>query len=85
MTKDAELQLLARIVTEPGKMGGKPIIRGRRITPAMVLNMFANGANRQQVLDAYPVLEEADVDACLLYAARLTERSDVDGQTVAAE
>jgi len=30
--------LLARIATEPGKMGGKPVIRGRRITPAMVLN-----------------------------------------------
>jgi len=85
MTTDAERALLARIVTEPGKMGGKPIIRGRRITPATVLNMLAGGANSQQVLDAYPVLEDADIDACLLYAARLTERSEVDGQTVAAE
>ena len=85
MTAEHELQLLARIVTEPGKMGGKPIIRGRRITPAMVLNMFANGATRQEILAAYPVLEEADIDACLVYAARLTERSNADGQSVAAE
>lgn len=85
MTSEAELRLLARIVTEPGKMGGKPIIRGRRITPAMVLNMLANGASRQDVLKAYPVLEEADIDACLLYAARLSERSHADGQAVAAE
>ena len=85
MTTEAELQFLARIVTEPGKMGGKPIIRGRRITPTMVLNMLANGGTRQQVLAAYPVLEDADIDACLLYAARLSERSQADGQTVAAE
>jgi uncharacterized protein (DUF433 family) len=85
MTAEHELQLLARIVTEPGKMGGRPIIRGRRITPAMVLNMLANGSTRQQVLDAYPALEGEDIDACLLYAARLTEKSQADGQSVAAE
>jgi uncharacterized protein (DUF433 family) len=85
MSSETELRLLARIVTEPGKMGGKPIIRGRRITPAMVLNMLASGATRQQVLAEYAVLEDADIDACLLYAARLSERSRADGQAVAAE
>jgi uncharacterized protein (DUF433 family) len=85
MTAEHEFELLARIVAEPEKMGGKPIIRGRRITPAMVLNMLANGSTREQVLAAYPVLEDEDIDACLLYAARLAERSAVDGQTVAAE
>lgn len=85
MASAAELELLGRIVTEPGKMGGKPIIRGRRITPAMVLNMLANGATRGEVLDAYPVLEHADIDACLLYAARLSERSEADGPSMAAE
>ena len=79
MTTDAELELLGRIVTKPGKMGGKPIIRGRRITSAMVHNKLAAGATRQQVIDAYPVLEDADIDACLLYAALLSERSQADG------
>ena len=65
--------LLARIEAEPGKMGGKPVIRGRRVTPAMVLTMLANGATREAVLAAYPVLEPADIDACLLYAARLSD------------
>ncbi len=65
--------LLARIGAEPGKMNGKPVIRGRRITPAMVLNMLANGASREEILEAYPVLEPADIDACLLYAARLSD------------
>ena len=77
--------LLARIVIEPGKMGGKPIIRGRRITPSMVLGMLAAGADRAAVLAAYPVLEPKDIDACLLYAARLSERLGSAGPSIAAE
>lgn len=77
--------LLARIRSEPGKMGGKPIIRGRRVTPAMVLSMLAQGASREAVLEAYPVLESDDVDACLLYAARLSELAAEEGLVVAAE
>lgn len=80
-----ETDLLHRIVVEPGKMGGQPIVRGRRITPAMVLLMLAKGATKQQVLDAYPVLEAEDVDACLVYAARLTEKAAEKGVFVAAE
>jgi uncharacterized protein (DUF433 family) len=76
MTKVEEQELLARIVTEPGKMGGKPVIRGRRITPAMVLKMLAAGATHADVLAAYPVLEEADIEACLLFAAAATESAD---------
>jgi uncharacterized protein (DUF433 family) len=67
-------KLPSRIAPEAGKMGGKPVIRGRRITPAMVLNMLANGASREAVLEAYPVLEPEDIDACLFYAARLGRR-----------
>ena len=77
--------LLARIAAEPGKMGGKPVIRGRRVTPSMVLTMLAKGANRESVLEAYPVLESADIDACLLYAARLSELAAAEGLTIAAE
>lgn len=76
MTNEQERDLLARIGAEAGKMGGKPIIRGRRITPAMVLKMLAGGATRQAVLDAYPVLENADIDACLLYAAQISEQTE---------
>jgi uncharacterized protein (DUF433 family) len=77
--------LLARIAPEPGKMGGKPVISGRRITPSMVLTMLPNGASREAVLEAYPVLESEDVDACLLYAARLSELAAAEGLTIAAE
>jgi uncharacterized protein (DUF433 family) len=77
--------LLARIAVEPGKMGGKPVIRGRRVTPSMVLTMLAKGASREAVLAAYPVLEPADIDACLLYAARLSDVAAEQGLTIAAE
>jgi uncharacterized protein (DUF433 family) len=78
-------ELLTRIAPELGKMGGKPAIRRRRITPAMVLTMLANGASREAVLEAYPVVEPADIDACLLYAARLGEVAAMEGITIAAE
>jgi uncharacterized protein (DUF433 family) len=80
-----DADLLARIAAEPGKMGGKPAIRGRRITPSMVLTMLAHGASREAVLEAYPVLELADIDACLLYAARLSELAAAEGLTIAAK
>ncbi len=66
-------------------MGGKPVIRGRRVTPSMVLTMLATGATREDVLDAYPVLEPEDIEACLIYAARLSDLAATDGPTFAAE
>ena len=80
-----DADLLARIAAEPGKTGGKPVIRGRRVTPSMVLTMLARCASREDVLEAYPVLEPADIDACLLYAARLSDRAAAEGLTIVAE
>ncbi len=51
----------------------------------MVLNMLANEASREEVLEAYPVLEPEDIDACLLYAARLSEVAAIEGITIPAE
>ena len=45
----------------------------------MVLNMMANGATREAVVEAYPALKPADIDACLLYAARLSEKAAAEG------
>ena len=80
-----DADLLARIAAEPGKTGGKPVIRGRRVTPSMVLTMLARGVSREAVLEAYPVLEPADIDACLLHAARLSELAAAEGLTIAAQ
>jgi uncharacterized protein (DUF433 family) len=57
------------ITIEPGKRGGRPCVRGLRITVADVLGWLAAGMSQQQILGDYPELTEADIRACLAYAA----------------
>lgn len=56
-------------------MGGKPCLRGLRVTVGTVLGLMAAGRSREEILKAYPYLEPADLDEALAYAAwRLEER-----------
>jgi uncharacterized protein (DUF433 family) len=57
------------ITIEPGKRGGKPCIRGMRITVYDVLEYLASGMSQQEVLKEFPYLTEEDIRACLAYAA----------------
>jgi uncharacterized protein (DUF433 family) len=57
------------ITFEPGKRGGKPCIRGMRITVYDVLEYMAAGMSIQEILDDFPYLTEQDIRACLSYAA----------------
>ena len=58
------------IVTfEPGKRGGKPCIRGMRITVHDVLSYLAAGMTQEEILDDFPYLTREDIQACLSYAA----------------
>lgn len=57
------------ITIEPGKRGGKPCIRGMRITVYDVLSYFASGMSEQEILDDFPYLTKEDLLACLAYAA----------------
>lgn len=57
------------IAIEPGKRGGKPCIRGMRITVYDVLEYLAAGMTHQEILDDFPYLTEDDILACLSYAA----------------
>lgn len=57
------------ITIEPGKRGGRPCVRGSRISVADVLGWLAAGMSQQQILGDYPELTEADIRACLAYAA----------------
>jgi len=66
-----------RITFDPAVMGGKPCIRGLRVTVAMVLGLLAAGRSREEVLKAYPYLESEDIDQCLAYAAWRMEERDV--------
>ena len=66
-----------RITLNPAVMGGKPCIRGLRVTVGAVLGLLASGKSRERILQAYPYLEPEDVDAVLAYAAwRLEEREE---------
>ena len=55
------------ITIEPGKRGGKPCIRGMRITVYDVLEYLSSGMSEAELLREFPYLTEADVRACLAY------------------
>ena len=57
------------ITIEPGKRGGKPCIRGLRITVYDVLDYLASGMTEQEILDDFPDLTPEDIKACLAFAA----------------
>jgi len=57
------------ITIEPGKRGGRPTVRGMRISVGDVLGWLAAGMSREEILGDYPELTERDIRACLAYAA----------------
>jgi uncharacterized protein (DUF433 family) len=57
------------ITIEPGKRGGRPCVRGMRIAVADVLGWLAAGMSREQIIGEFPELTEADIRACLSFAA----------------
>ena len=57
------------ITIEPGKRGGKPCIRGMRMTVYDVLQYLASGMTPEQILEDFPYLTAEDIQACLAYAA----------------
>ena len=57
------------ITIEPAKRGGKPCIRGLRITVYDVLDYLASGMTEQEILDDFPDLTLEDIKACLAFAA----------------
>lgn len=66
-----------QITHNPAVMGGKPCIRGLRVTVGTILGLLASGEPRERILEAYPYLEAADLDEALAYAAwRLEEREE---------
>ena len=68
---------IKRITFDPAVMGGKPCIRGMRVTVGMVLGLLAAGRTEQEILKAYPYLEAEDLRATLAYAAWRVEETDV--------
>jgi uncharacterized protein (DUF433 family) len=68
---------LKRITLNPAVMGGKPCIRGLRVTVGTIVGLIAAGHSKTEVLQLYPHLEAEDVDEALAYAAWRTEEVEL--------
>lgn len=65
------------ITLESGKRGGKPCVRGLRITVYEVLDMLASGMTHDEIVADFPYLSEADILACLAFAADAERRTAI--------
>jgi uncharacterized protein (DUF433 family) len=72
------MKTLSRVTRNPQVMGGKPCIRGMRVTVGTILGLLASGYTEDQILQAYPYLEREDIREALAYAAwRVEEQEDL--------
>ena len=69
-------ELLKRIVVDPKVMGGKPVIRGTRITVDLILELLASSMTPKEIAEDYKISIE-DVRAALLYAAKILGREEI--------
>ena len=63
-------ELLKRIEINPEVMGGKPVIKGTRVTVEAILKRLSEGLDIKEILEDYPYLTEDDIRAALLYASK---------------
>jgi len=63
-------EIAERITVDPEMCGGRPCIRGMRISVSDVLDLLANGLTSDQILEQLPDLQSEDIFACLTYASR---------------
>ena len=73
-----EGSLLAHITARPDVFGGKPIVRGMRISVEFILSLLAQGESPEAILDDYPDLEREDILACLAYARAVIAHDSLD-------
>ena len=71
------MKTLNRITLNPQVMGGKPCLRGLRVTVGTIVGLMASGYSPDEILKAYPYLELADIYEALAYAAWRSEEVEV--------
>ena len=74
---DGLVQELRRITVNPAVMGGKPCIRGMRVTVGMIVEAVEAGRSTRDLLADFPYLEEEDIREALTYAARLAQWREI--------
>lgn len=72
-------KLLSRISIDPNICSGKPCIRGHRIWVSLITDFLAGGMTKDELLQEYPQLESADIDACIAYGAEMTRDEPTRG------
>jgi uncharacterized protein (DUF433 family) len=72
-----ERALIKRIAVDPAIMLGKPVIKGTRLPVEIIVEKVAYGNTIKDILDAYPFIEEDDIRAALLYAAKVIKTDEV--------
>ena len=70
-----------RITIDPSVMGGKPCIRGLRVTVGTITGLLASGTSEAEILELYPYLQHEDILAALSYATWRAEERTVDLET----
>ena len=75
------MKALERITLDPAVMGGRPCIRGLRVTVGTVVGLVAAGRAHAEILQLYPYLEEADIEQALRFAAWRVEEREVPLET----
>ena len=70
-------EILARITHDPAVMGGRPCLRGMRVTVGTVVGLLGTGHSFDDILRAYPYLEKDDIQAALAYAAWRSEEIEL--------
>ena len=71
-------ELLSRISIDPKVCFGKPCIRGHRIWVSLILDVLASGTTVEEVLEEYPGLDRADIQACIAYGAEMARERYVE-------
>jgi len=71
------MKTIDRVTFNPDVMGGKPCIRGLRVTVGMIVGLVASGRTRDEILELYPYLETEDIAQALTYAAWRAEEIEV--------
>ncbi len=72
------MKQLTRITFDPKVMGGKPCIRGLRVTVGTVIGLVASGYSNEEILKLYPYLEAEDIREALVYAAWRVEEVEME-------
>jgi uncharacterized protein (DUF433 family) len=76
---------LDRITFNPAVMGGRPCLRGMRVTVGTIVGLIASDRDRAEILSLYPYLDDEDISQALRYAAWRAEESDLPLSTASSE